>query len=64
MDEKIKALLSAARHRDWCPMPKVSFVKWITTRNGYRIYAADYGHRAFPIPERSREVCSRRTAAL
>jgi hypothetical protein len=36
-------------------MPKVNFVRWTTTRNGRRIYASDYGYRAFPIPEE----CSR-----
>ena len=51
MDNKIRILLSAVRQRDWCPMPKVSFVKWTTTRNGYRIYADEHGHKAFPIPE-------------
>jgi serine/threonine protein kinase len=25
VDEKIQALLSALRERDWCPMPKVNF---------------------------------------
>jgi hypothetical protein len=59
MDEKIQALLSALRERDWCPMPKVNFVNWTTTRSGYRTYARDYGYCAFPIRERSPAVSIR-----
>jgi len=52
MNENAKRLLAAVRQRTLCPMPKVRFVKWITTPSGLRIYAEDYGYRAFPIQDR------------
>lgn len=30
---------------------KYKYVTYITTRNGHRIYAKNYGYRAFRIPE-------------
>lgn len=65
MDERLERLLEAAHRRDYAPSHLVGFSAWITTPSGYRIYAADYGYRAFPIHERDTRQCtSRRTPTV
>lgn len=36
-------------------MEEIIFVAYITTRNGKRIYASDYGLKAFPIKVQKNE---------